>query len=236
MTYPLTHLGPITTAKIIQALPSVVRDAFEHSDLRFYLGGGFIRAIVADEKPSDIDLFVPDQGTANALATFIAECSIEASIHRSANAITIRGLGRPIQIITRWTYTSASAIIDSFDYTLAQAVLWKEGGEWLTLVSAAFEEDVINRRLVYTRPIRDEEKAGSLVRLFKFYKRGYTPTLNTVADVCARAFADDSVSVAFSEVLHKAARKMPKAPCPGDTSDEPEELTPAGAQGFGASS
>jgi hypothetical protein len=203
------------------------------SGSRSNLGGGFIRAIVAGESPSDIDLFVPDQYTADTLADFFANSAspLKPVVHRSVNAITIRGEGRPIQIITRWKYSNPEDVIRSFDYTLSQAVLWRDTfNGWQTLGSLDFEEDVINRRLVYTSPQREEEKAGSLIRLFKFYKRGYTPELGTVAAVCARAFATDASVLDYGAVLSNAARRMPKAPHPGDHTVEAEDDVLAAAE------
>lgn len=227
-------LGPITTDKIIQALPSAVVQAFEKTGLSFYLGGGFIRAIVAGESPSDIDLFVPDQYTADTLADFFANSAtpLKPVVHRSANAITIRDAGRPVQIITRWTYSNPEDVIRSFDFTLSQAVLWRDTfNGWRTLASLDFEDDVINRRLRYTSPLREEEKAGSLIRLFKFYKRGYTPELGTVAAVCARAFATDSYALDYGNILSNASRRIPKAPYPGDHKVEEDDVLVAAEDG-----
>jgi hypothetical protein len=256
----MLSLGPITTDRIVSALPEEVVAAFKTEGVRFWLAGGFIRAIVADEKPADVDLFVSSAEDAEKLVKFfqgLPEVLVPQSgnftlnaylggnekrrieVSRSPNAITIRGLAKCVQIITRWKYKEASDIVRDFDFTLSGAALWwREGGPWETLCLPTFEDDVINRRLVYTQPQREEERAGSLIRLFKFYKKGYTPSLDTVAKVCARAFAYDNGdidSILFKGTLEQAARRMPKAPRLGDYSDDGDLSVPSPI-GFSAGS
>lgn len=245
----MTNLGPITLDKIITTLPvEVVTALKEHT---CYLAGGFIRAIVADEKVSDIDLFVPSQLVADELTSFFAR--IGCGVHVSGNSVTLRGLSKPVQIITRWTYNTPTEVVNSFDYTLAQAcVYWVPqsdvpgalDGYWQSTVADTFEDDVINRRLVYTAPIRVEEQAGSLFRLFKFYKRGYSVSLETLAKVIARATSGGAGYVQMGESvvagvllgdLKKAGRYLPKPPNPADYYDEPE-LVAGDGTGMGGTS
>jgi hypothetical protein len=68
---------------------------------KIFIGGGFIRAIIAGEKINDVDLFVTNPLDAKLIAYALADS--KQDIYTTNNAITIRG-HLPIQIITRWIF------------------------------------------------------------------------------------------------------------------------------------
>ena len=47
------------------------------------------------------------------------------------------------------------------------------GGEYVGLCNIRFYPDLAARRLVYTSPLRNEDAGGSILRVLKFYQRGY---------------------------------------------------------------
>lgn len=154
--------------------------------------GGFIRDCVSGERINDIDLFVTNRSQAKLFAQSLAG---EAKVHESDNAYTVRGFKVTPQVIHRWEFASAEKLIDSFDFTIAKAAFWWESdsqpdgegnGRWLSVCHPDFYADLAARRLVYVSPVRDEEPGGSLLRVLKFYQRGYRIPLDSLGAVLAR--------------------------------------------------
>ena len=109
---------------------------------------------------------------------------------------TVLSLGRlAVQYIFRWLYTDAESLVESFDFTIVQAAVWWDnnpqgtGGQcWKSLCSDRFYEDVAAKRLVYTRPDREEDAGGSLLRVRKYLRRGYGILIEDYAAVIMRVF------------------------------------------------
>jgi hypothetical protein len=57
---------------------------------------------------------------------------------------------------------------------------------WRSLVHENFYSDLASKRLVYTAPVREEAAGGSMLRVLKFYQRGYRIPLDSLAAVVAR--------------------------------------------------
>lgn len=166
-------------------------------DYRLYLGGGFIRAILNKEEPKDIDLFMSHhEVNMDNLSNLMSNYGY--SKLSTDNAITFkRPCSLDIQIITRWTYRNPCDMIDSFDYTIAQAgVYYNEPYEcFSSVVSPQYHEDVLNKRLRYTHVTREEEVAGSFLRMLKFLKNGYKTDDISLASVVARASGSEPETV-----------------------------------------
>jgi len=146
---------------------------------KIFLAGGFIRAVIANEKINDIDLFTQD-------ANLLVSEFLATEAYETINAYTIRTLRYPIQIVKRWKYDTAEKVINDFDFSLCQAVIYYQDNHWQSLCSERFYIDLSAKRLIYTRPIREEEPAGSLIRVGKYLKKGYSIPLDSLAQVLAR--------------------------------------------------
>ena len=78
------------------------------------------------------------------------------------------------------------------DYTpgalqsVACAAVWWTGSGWSSVCHDRFYEDLAAKRLVYLSPERNEDAGGSLLRLLKFHRRGYSAPLWSVGAVVAR--------------------------------------------------
>ena len=168
-----------------------------------FLAGGFIRSTISGEKVSDIDLFGVELGTRNAIEGIAKDLALERKgrIYTTKNAITVLASPRhPVQFITRWWYKRPEDLIASFDFTVCQAVIWasrlpdtldengkkKQNYYFHSMCSDAFYPDLAAKRLVYTHPVRAEEAGGSLMRAFKFVKKGYSIQAQSIAGVVAR--------------------------------------------------
>jgi hypothetical protein len=84
------------------------------------VAGGYVRACICGDQVNDVDVFVGNADFGKVLALELVEGD-EKRLHISPNAITLRGFGTPIQIITRWTFDSPDKAILSFDFTVARA-------------------------------------------------------------------------------------------------------------------
>jgi hypothetical protein len=152
------------------------------------IGGGFLRAIVAaGEQPSDIDVFVWSAEDAHRLAANLAEYN-EGRVHTTDNAITVKGYSLPIQFIHRWTFDEPEEMLASFDFTIACAAFWwdEEYERWESMCDDRFYADVAAKRLVYLSPEREEEPGGSLLRVLKFYQKGYRIPLDSLGAIISR--------------------------------------------------
>lgn len=192
---------------ILQRIPPHVLAKLKDNPGKIFLAGGFIRACIANEPPADIDLFVPDQLSGRLLAQSLAKRKphqrpghgVEYDMHETDNAFTIReGYKIPVQIIHRWTFINPVQCIESFDFTVARAVIWwgQVGADqpdgWQSACDDRFYQDLAAKRLVYKSPERIEEAGGSMLRVLKFYQRGYRIPLDSLGAVIARMF--DAVS------------------------------------------
>lgn len=170
-------------SKVLQNIPQDVRDFIQEKPV--YLAGGFIRAVLNNEEIQDIDLFNESAGVANELACQLSH-SLGSDDYETENAYTVHYGDLPIQFIHRWTFDNPYALISSFDFTIAQAAIWFENGEWQSIACSSFYDDIQDKRLVYTFPDREEEPGGSLLRVRKFLKRGYDISPENLAKVIAR--------------------------------------------------
>lgn len=162
---------------VVSRLPKCVFDIMKQH--KVFLAGGFIRSLISDEKPSDIDLLCQSSDVINRVESEINEYDDFKRL-KTKNAITLfNGLKSPIQLITRWYYDDPIKLIDEFDFTIAKCVIWFErfvdnkNGIWKSLCSDMFYCDLASKTLRYTEPDRLEDAGGSILRVLKFLRRGY---------------------------------------------------------------
>jgi hypothetical protein len=181
-------------------LPRDVRELLSRHAGKLFLGGGFIRAVIAGEEIGDIDLFGTDPVWLRKVAEGFSAGREGSRLHISKNAITLLTPNRmTVQFITRWTFDGqgpihrATALVQSFDFTVCQAAVWRAGtnsnDRWESLISDRFYIDLAARRLTYTSPVREEEAGGSMLRVIKYVKRGYTIQVGSLGAVIARLTA-----------------------------------------------
>lgn len=171
--------------------PKVVLDAMRKHAGKVVCAGGFIRSCIANEDVNDIDLFVPDKEFGLTLANSLLSDSRRKLI-TTDNAYTILGPHAPIQVIHRWTFDSPEKVVESFDFTIARGAFWYSAAPeaispfFESLCADNFYSDLAAKRLVYTCPNRNEDAGGSMLRVLKFYQRGYRIPLDSLGRVMAR--------------------------------------------------
>lgn len=175
---------------ILQRTPPRVLAEMKEQPGALFMAGGFIRACIAREEAQDIDLFSPSADQAKNVARLLSKGpdGAEVRLIKTDNAYTIaKGFGLPIQVIHRWIFETPAQCADSFDFTIAKsAVWWSEVGGWSSLCHPDFYADLAAKRLIYTSPIRNEDPGGSMLRVLKFYQRGYRIPLSSLGAVMAR--------------------------------------------------
>ena len=180
-----------------RALRGIPKELKQHmKGGKVFVGGGYITSVVRGDKVNDIDVFVGSKAEAEALARSLKATLNITNEWKSDNAITLRRPGRPpIQIIHRWTFTKLKDVADSFDFTICCAVIGYEfdtsggiegGMQISSYCDDAFYQDVAANRLVYRHPVRNEDAGGSMLRLLKYYRKGYSAPLETTGGVIAR--------------------------------------------------
>jgi hypothetical protein len=161
---------------------------------KLFLAGGFIRSVIAKEEINDVDLFASNKVVAHGVANELAD-KFKSRVYSTDNAYTVRAKPFTLQVIHRWTFPSPEECVKSFDYTIARAAVWASASvdahgntshTWASACDPSYYEDLAARRLVYRSPVREEAAGGSLLRLLKFYRRGYTAPLDTIAAVMSR--------------------------------------------------
>lgn len=183
----MTALSGTDLNFILRRLPQDVRQLIKNKQL--FLAGGFIRATIAGEVPSDIDLF---GGSIDVLKYEAMQFAIarQGRMHETDNALTVLTPSRrlPVQFITKWLYGAGEQdkLLAEFDFTIAQAVIWWQKDGWHSAISNAFYRDLAAKRLIYTFPKRIEAAGGSLLRARKFLMRGYNIQAEGLAGVISR--------------------------------------------------
>lgn len=180
----MRELDHYDVERVTRALPMEIK-ACMHT-LPVFAAGGLIRSLVAKETINDIDLFVSDEATVDQIILKLVNCA-SITVSKTENAVTIHGMRFPVQIIHRWKFATPQECVESFDFTIARAAVWmtKENA-WQSACDDRFYQDVAAKRLVYCNPDRHEDAGGSMLRLLKFYSRGYTAPLMDVSSVMAR--------------------------------------------------
>jgi hypothetical protein len=165
---------------------------------KVYVAGGYIRSVITNEKMNDVDLFVGSKDEAHLLALELSSATGK-KLYETDNAITI--LCNPtIQVIHRWTFPEPVSVRKSFDFTICSAVIYYDG-QWKSDCDPTFYQDLAAKRLVYKNPERNEDAGGSLLRVLKYYQKGYRIPIDSLGLVVARTIAEiDTVRCPLSDV------------------------------------
>ncbi|MBU8540203.1 hypothetical protein [Falsiroseomonas tokyonensis] len=184
-------MGALTSDDMHRILTSMPKDAvkmLKDNSPRLFLAGGSIRAMIAGESVSDWDFFGPTKEALELAARRLADArEPKGKLYKTKNAFTVLGHPRtPVQFISRWLYDDPAALLQSFDFSVARAVIWWDGVGWQSLCDALFYPDLAAKRLRYMQPDRNEDAGGSMLRVQKFLHRGYHIAPESLGRVMAR--------------------------------------------------
>lgn len=186
----MKQLATEDLAYVIKRLPKRVLTLLKTYPEELSVGGGFIRCCITGDQIKDIDLFVSNETLAKEVADKLEE-SYKRLVIKSKNAYTVlRPDGKPpVQIIFRWTYKKPEDVIFDLDFSICCAVIWASKKFQNPLKSACIDSyypDLAAKRLRYTQPDRNEDAGGTLLRVLKYYNKGYKITLDSYGKVIAR--------------------------------------------------
>lgn len=171
---------------VLRRTPPALLELMKKEGDKIIVAGGFIRSCVAQEPVNDVDVFSPTQADAEKYAQVLSK---GYPVFKTDNAFTLNKTFKvPVQFIHRWTYTKPEDVVDSFDFTIAKAAFWWKDN-WQSLTDSCFYSDLAAKRLIYTSPQRNEDAGGSILRVLKFYQRGYRMPLDSLGAVIARLVA-----------------------------------------------
>jgi hypothetical protein len=172
-----------------------------HHGQEVFLAGGFVRDTLSRQTPADIDLYAADQATLAELRRRL-NAAFQVPTVETEFAVTYLIPDRPpIQVIRRWTFDHPQPLLEAFDFTIAQAVVWWEAGSRpgpAGHLSGSFFRDLAAKRLRYTSPAKPEAGA-SLLRAFKFAARGYRIDPESLADLVANVAVEAGFFVEGSQ-------------------------------------
>ena len=193
------HLDNYDIHFCIKRLPKRLKELMIKHGEQIIVAGGFIRAVIANEHISDIDVFAGDKKRSEELAMELMNNKRE--LHYTDNAITVKSFRIPIQFIHRWVYDTPLGVLQSFDFSICQVAIWynKEAKKWSSQCADNFYPDLAAKRLIYLSPVRNEDAGGSLLRVLKYYQRGYRIPLDSFGAVLARLFESIEWNSAMAE-------------------------------------
>ena len=168
----------------LRRLPKALMEVMKERPNALAVAGGYIRSCVAGEPVSDVDVFSPSKDIAAACALKLG--GEKHRVVETDNAFTVCMRPAPVQFIHRWVYAKPEDVIPSFDFTIARAAFWWNGEKWASHCDDRFYPDLAAKRLVYCSPARNEDAGGSMLRVLKFYQRGYRIPLDSIGRVIAR--------------------------------------------------
>ena len=180
-------------------LPKRLKELMIKHGEQIIVAGGFVRAVIANESISDIDVFAGNKQVSEGFALELMNNKRE--LHYTDNAITVKSFRIPIQFVHRWVYDNPLNVLQSFDFSICQAAIWynKKAKKWSSRCAESFYSDLAAKRLMYLSPIRNEDAGGSLLRVLKYYQRGYRIPLDSFGAVLARLFESIEWNTAMAE-------------------------------------
>jgi len=158
----------------VMRLPKSVQKVLKIYPGKVSLAGGFIRSCITGDVTKDIDLFVDSEETAKKAVDVLEDDFFTSRTFKTANAYTILREGKTtVQFIYKWVYTRPEDILNDFDFTICCAVIWYEGAHFQSAINNYYYSDLAAKRLRYANPSRIEEAGGSVLRVLKYYSKGY---------------------------------------------------------------
>lgn len=187
----MSELLPEDVNYISQLIPWPVARLMQDSKQAIVLAGGFIRSVISGEPIADVDLWVPSAEVAKEMATKLRNPTYSdapTKLIETQNAMTVTGLEWPVQFVSRWTFDTPQAVIGHFDFTIARACIWWDAAslQFRSLCDERFYQDIAGRRLVYREETPMDGCGGSMIRLLKFYRKGYRAPLTSLAMLIER--------------------------------------------------
>lgn len=135
------------------------------------VAGGAIRAILAREHITDVDLYVTEEDVQKQIVKNLIENHEFKVVSNTVNSITLVKPNKVIQIISKIYIDAANPaeLFDHFDFTITMALYSQTYG---LLLAPTFLQDLASRTLYLQNPSL-KYPISTLVRTLKYKKYGY---------------------------------------------------------------
>lgn len=173
--------------KVLSQIPDVILDLLKEENV--FLAGGALLSAMKEIEINDFDLFGTSKDELQRVYRDMHNKHVSRLVETKNAATLVIKDTKPVQFITRWVFANAVDCMMSFDFTVCRIAIWYENGAFRSAVDSRFYDDLYTNRLTYTSPDRDEDSAGSLLRAFKYAKKGYNVPKETIMAVVARFVA-----------------------------------------------
>lgn len=207
--------------RVVVALPSAIREALRKNPGEAVLAGGFIRAIIAQETPADIDLFMKGRSKASGIPFEEGISLVEGQLCWHGKIANL-----PIQAVWRYPFKEAYEILEQFDYTVCKAAIYFDNGDktntpgYLGICHRRFYPDIARKYLVYDSD-RGEEYLNTIPRLLKYTARGYVIEPKSLAKVITKTCLSLDLTNGFEGI----EEQLLKAYQPTGTDEQWKKLT-----------
>lgn len=192
----MSNIGPESMLRAgdvgscLERLPAAMLDALVRRPEDLVLAGGFVRDVVTGDAIRDVDLFASSKEVAVEVANELA-VEMGAGVYVGNSVFTLSS-SPPVQVAFCRPFDRPEEVVEKFDFAVCRASLWHDGESWQSKVDPRFYPDAASRRLRYCSPDREEDHPGaSLVRILRFYERGYRVSLCSLARVVAKLVKAD---------------------------------------------
>lgn len=182
-----TELTAQEIERVMARLPLEVARLLMNANGGLVLAGGCIRDVLDNKEPKDIDLFACNKISAEYAHTHLRKRAFKESVV-TKNAFTVFGatpLDPCMQIIFSQPFQAPYEVMETFDFEVCKASIWYDAIQtynWASRISPRFREDLRDHRLTYC-PKKPIDGGDSLLRVLKFYSRGYEINYLSLAQI-----------------------------------------------------
>lgn len=161
------------------------------------LAGGYLRDRFAKVRPKDADFWFKSRVVAEATGHWLRSIGWETEARVDEGLIHCtpppsETAEVPIQLVSILRFTDALDLLSTFDFSICQVALWwDETGVWKSEWTDGYAKDTESTTLRYIQGQHAGGMvgghAGSLARMFKFWRRGYLPDEESLCELLAKA-------------------------------------------------
>lgn len=164
-----SKLDKFDLAGIMSSIPEECSSVWEllTTNPKLMLAGGFIRSCLMNEPIGDIDIF-GDELSIEKGKEFLQKKYGDPDPISSSKSTIFNG---KIQLYQQDYFTTPEELLQDFDFTICQAVVWSSAGAltWESLCSPRYYRDLLKKELHYL----GQTPASSIYRALKFGRLGY---------------------------------------------------------------
>lgn len=198
-------LGTNEMKRIMYSLPPSVVEGLVRMPKKAVLAGGYIRALVGNERPKDIDIFVNDKTQAKEFLMNYPNYKVKD------HCLQTKDGNIDVQVIWEHRFAQPVDLLEIFDYTVVKAAIWFDEGsdkiksDFVSICHDRFYRDLARKVLVCSCP-RERLTLVSIPRLLRYVSYGYSIEPEDLAGIIANTCLNLDLSNGF-DGIKKALEK-----------------------------